>query len=155
MAVELRQGEIRTGQLQYLVGLAQLANLALELLDALLLNSGRACSRAAVTLALAHTFAQRLGRAADLARDRLDRRPLLRVLILGVEDHAYRTLLNLGGKLRGLPHHGSILNRRSPLRIRGSSLLAEHRASGLAMRRNAGWLLRGTFFAHMWLYRRK
>lgn len=37
-AVELRLGEIRAGHLQDLVGLAQLANLAFELLDALLLG---------------------------------------------------------------------------------------------------------------------
>ena len=104
-----------------LVGLAQFADLALELLDTLLLGCGRAGSCAAVALALAHPLAQRLGRAADLARDRLDRRPLRRVLLLGIKDHAHRTLLNLGGKLRRLPHHGSILNRRSLLKIRGGS----------------------------------
>jgi hypothetical protein len=38
MAVELRLGEIRAGQLQDLVGLAQLAHLAFEFLDALLLG---------------------------------------------------------------------------------------------------------------------
>jgi hypothetical protein len=38
MAVELRLGEICAGQLQDLVGLAQLAHLALEFLDALLLG---------------------------------------------------------------------------------------------------------------------
>jgi predicted transcriptional regulator len=37
MAVELRLGEIRAGQLQDLVGLAQLAHLTLQILDALLL----------------------------------------------------------------------------------------------------------------------
>ena len=50
--------------------------------------------------ALAHPAPQRLGRAGDLGRDRLDRRPLRRVLVLGVEDHAHSTLDNLGGKLR-------------------------------------------------------
>jgi hypothetical protein len=30
-------------------------------------------------------------------------------LILGVEDHAHGTLDHFGGKLRGLPHLGSIL----------------------------------------------
>src|SRR5205085_11802500 len=121
LAVELRLGEIRAGQLQDLVGLAQFANLALEFLDALLLGSGRAWPGAAVALALAHPLAQRLGRAADLAGDRLDRRPLRRVLVLGIEDHAHRAIHNLGGKLRGLPHVGSILNRRSLLEIRGGS----------------------------------
>ena len=122
MAVELRLGEICAGQLQDLVGLAQFANLALQLLDALLLGGGRTWPDAAVALALAHLLAQRLGGAADLAGDRLDRRPLRRVLVLGVEDYAHFALDNLGGKLRGLPHHGSILNRRSLLKIRGGSV---------------------------------
>jgi hypothetical protein len=63
-------------------------------------------------------------RAADLGGNRLDGRPLRRVLVLDVEDHAHRALLDLGGKLRGLPHGGSILNRRSLLKIRGGSALA-------------------------------
>ncbi len=41
MAIELHLGEIGAGQLQNLVGLAQFANLAVQLLDALLLGSGR------------------------------------------------------------------------------------------------------------------
>ena len=76
----------------------------------------------AVALALANPLAQRLACAADLAGDRFDRRPLLWILLLGVEDHAHRTLLHFGGKLRGLPHHGSILNRRSLLKVRGGSV---------------------------------
>ncbi|MBU6260505.1 MAG: hypothetical protein KGO01_18990, partial [Burkholderiales bacterium] len=44
-----------------------------------------------------------------------------RVLVLGIEDHAHRAIDHLGGKLRGLPHLGSILNRRSLLKIRGGS----------------------------------
>jgi hypothetical protein len=106
------------GQLQDLVGLAQLPHLALEFLDALLLGSSRAWSHAAVALALAHPLAQRLGRAADLAGNRLDRRPLRSVLVLGVEDHSRCALHDLGGKIRDLPHDGSILNRRSLLNCR-------------------------------------
>jgi hypothetical protein len=68
MAVELRLGEIRAGQLQDLVGLAQFAHLALEILDALLLDRRGARPHAAVALALAHPLAQRLARAADLGR---------------------------------------------------------------------------------------
>src|SRR6187549_4117016 len=79
LAVELRLGEIRAGQLQDLVGLAQLANLALEFLDALLLGCRRTRPCTAVALALANPPSQRLGRAADLRSDRLDRRPLCRV----------------------------------------------------------------------------
>src|SRR3954447_9204621 len=113
MAVELRLGEICAGQLQDLVGLAQLAHLTLQILDALLLERRRTGAHAAVSLALAHPAPQRLGRATDLAGDRLDRRPLRRVLVLGVEDHAHRAIYNFRGKLRGLPHLGSILYRRS------------------------------------------
>ncbi len=106
----------RTGQLQDLVGPAQLAHLALEFLDALLLTGRGLLACAAVSVALAHPAPQRLGRAADLARSRLNGRLLRRVLVLGDKDHAHRTLLDLRGKLRGLPHGGSILNRRSHLK---------------------------------------
>ena len=77
--VELRLGEISVGQHQDLVGLAQFAHLALKLLDALLLGRRRSGANAAVALALAHPLAQRLARAADLGRDRLDRRKRLGV----------------------------------------------------------------------------
>jgi hypothetical protein len=63
-----------------------------------------------VTLVLAHPAPQGFGRAADLRCDRLDRRPLRRVLVLGLEHHAHRPLDDLGGKLRGLPHDGSIFS---------------------------------------------
>ena len=59
MAVELRLGEIRAGQLQDLVGLAQFAHLALEFLDALLIGGGRTGPRAAVALASAHPLEDR------------------------------------------------------------------------------------------------
>ena len=85
MAVELRLGEIGACQLQDLVGLAQLAHLAFEFLDALLLGRRGARPNAAVALALAHPLAQGLAGAADLAGDGLDRRPLRRVLVLGIK----------------------------------------------------------------------
>jgi len=122
MAVELRLGEIRGGQLQDLVGLAQFAHLALEFLDALRPSRRRAWALAAVAFALVNPLAQRLGHPTDPAGDRLDRRPLRRLLNLGVEDHSHRTLDHLDGKRRGLPHDGSILNRRSLLKFRGGSL---------------------------------
>ena len=55
-------------------------------------------AHAAVSLALAQpTCAGCLTRPIDLGGDRLDRRPLRRVLVLGVEDHARGTLDQLGG----------------------------------------------------------
>ena len=39
------------------------------------------------------------------------RRPLRVVLVLGLEHHAHRAFDDLGGELRGLPHHGSIFSR--------------------------------------------
>ena len=46
-------------------------------------------------------------------------------------------------------------SRKLAAELGDMSFSTEHRASGLAMRTLAGWLPRGTFFAHMWLYRRK
>ena len=68
-------------------------------LHAPLFGRRRPLAHAAVTLALAHPAPQRLGRAANLGGNRLDRSPLRRILVLGVEDHAHRTFLDLGGKL--------------------------------------------------------
>jgi len=67
VAVELRLGEIRAGQLQDLVGLAQFANLAFQILDALLLGRGRTWPRTAVALALAYPAPQRLSLTAPLS----------------------------------------------------------------------------------------
>ena len=74
-------------------------------------------------------------RAADLGGDRLDGRPLRRVLAAVLQHHAYRALHNLGGKLRGLPH-GSILNRRSLLKSRGGSEICERIEQALGFRPN-------------------
>lgn len=41
--------------------------------------------------------------------------------VLGLEDHAYGTPYDRGGKLWGLPHDGSILKRRSILKFRCGS----------------------------------
>jgi hypothetical protein len=51
---------------------------------------------------------------------------LRRVLVLGAEDHAHGALDHLGGKLRELPHLGSILNRRSLLETRCGSRFGRH-----------------------------
>lgn len=48
--------------------------------------------------ALPHPVPQRLGRAADLAGNGFDGRPLRQALILGLEDHTHAKLDNLRGK---------------------------------------------------------
>lgn len=89
----------------------------------------------AVACAVHGRFDARLGQAFAVAHGDLlaaavivmhelafARRPLRWVLVLGVKDHTHRALDHLVGILRGLPHLGSILNRRSLLEIRGDSL---------------------------------
>ena len=80
MAVELRLGEIRAGQLQDLVGAAQLLDLALQVLDALGLGGADTRSATGINLRLLDPFQQRLRYAAKLRCDRLARRPQRRVL---------------------------------------------------------------------------
>jgi hypothetical protein len=65
-----------------------------------LLARGQPFAQPAVALALAHPAPQRLGRAADLGRNGLDRGPPSRVLVLGVGNHAHRAFDDLGGILR-------------------------------------------------------
>ena len=67
---------------QNLVGALQLTILALQLLEPIPLRAGQSRASALVTLCLAHPFAQRLPRAANLRRNRADRRPLRVVLPL-------------------------------------------------------------------------
>ena len=99
-AVEHRLGEKRAGQLQDLVGLAQLLDLALELLDPLHLRRRRSLPLAGLTFVLVHPVGQGLRRAADLGRDGFDRRPLRRVLAAGLGNHAHGALADLGAELR-------------------------------------------------------
>ena len=63
----------------------------------------------------------------------------------------------LNRTLKHTPRDGSThwSSRKLAAELGDVSFSTEHRASGLAMRTLAGWLPRGTFFAHMWLYRRK
>ena len=64
------------------------------------------------TLSLLHPVMQRLRRAADLGRDRHDRRPPRRVLALVLQHHPHRALADLRRKLvRCLACHGSIFSR--------------------------------------------
>lgn len=88
-AGELRLGEKRAGQLQDLVGLAQLAVLSLQVFDALGI-----CCRDVVTLAginflLTHPGVQRLRHTANLLGDRLDGSPLRWVLRPVLLHHAH------------------------------------------------------------------
>ena len=63
----------------------------------------------------------------------------------------------LNRSLKHTPRDGSThwSSRKLAAELGDVSFSTEHRASGLAMRTLAGSLPRGTFFAHMWLYRRK
>jgi hypothetical protein len=83
-----------------IVGAAQPAHLALKLLDPLRFGCRWPLAHAAITLAPAYPASRRLGRTADLACHGFNRRPLRRLLIRGVEDHAHCTLDNLRGELR-------------------------------------------------------
>jgi hypothetical protein len=87
--VELRLGKIRGCLAQNLVGLAQLAVLALQRLDPVAIMRRGTGPQPLVALGPAHPAAQRLPRAAYLARNRVDRRPLRRVLRLMVEHHPH------------------------------------------------------------------
>ena len=62
-----------------------------------------------------HPLPQRLRRAAHLPRDRLDRRPLRRVVPLVLQDHADRPLSHLRCELRR-SCYGSILSKKWSLR---------------------------------------
>ena len=63
----------------------------------------------------------------------------------------------LNRTLKHTPRDGSThwSSRKLAAELGDVSFSTEHRASGLAMRTLAGSLPRGTFFADMWLYRRK
>src|SRR6476661_8645631 len=96
---------------QDLVGLAQLAVLALQRLDPLALVRGRPGPQALVALGLPDPVTQGLARAADLGRDRLDGRVLRAVLALVVQHHPDRTLADLRRIWGCALCHGSSLSR--------------------------------------------
>lgn len=89
-AVEFRLGEKRAGQLQDLVGTTKLAILTFQLLDALGLGGGHIFALPCITLVLTPPVQQRLRRAADLAGDLYERRPL-RFVLPSVLQHPMRT----------------------------------------------------------------
>src|SRR5690606_13471798 len=101
------------GLAQDFVGLAQLADLALELLEALPLARRQTGTLALVSLRLLHPCGERLGRAADFGRDRDDRRPLGCVLGTMLKHHPNSAFTNFRRVLResSLIHHGSSLSR--------------------------------------------
>jgi len=74
--VELRLGKICRCLAQDLVGLTQLAVLALQGLDPIAVLGRGTGPQPLITRGPAHPAAERLARAADLACDRVDRRPL-------------------------------------------------------------------------------
>lgn len=68
-----------------------------------------------VALGLPHPLPQRLRRAADLARDRSDRRPLRFVVALVLQDHPHRPLPHLPRE-PARSSHGSFLSKKWSLR---------------------------------------
>jgi hypothetical protein len=80
--------------------LAQFADLAFQRLDPLPVIAGRPGPFPLIALGLPDPAPQGLRRAADLRRDRADRRPLRGVIVRGViafvfEHHPNRALANL------------------------------------------------------------
>ena len=65
-AVELPLCEKRAGQLESLIGLAQLLYLAIKILDALLLTTGGAGPLTGIDLILAYPVVKGLGHTANL-----------------------------------------------------------------------------------------
>ena len=79
-AVELRLGKICGGLPQDLIRAFQLSHFPLERLHTLALVRGQPGALARIARGLAHPLSQRLGGAAELARNRRHRRPRRRVL---------------------------------------------------------------------------
>src|SRR5690606_3837801 len=103
-AVELRLGEKSSSLAQDLVGPTEFTILSLELLDPLSLCRRRTRPLAQIPLGLPHPATERLARAADLCSNRLDGRPLRRILTLVLEHQPNRPLPHLGGVLLCLSH---------------------------------------------------
>lgn len=101
LPVALRLGKIRGGLAQDLIGLLQLAVLALQGLDPLAFSSGRAFTTPLITFGLTDPATQRLRCSADLGGNGADGRLLGGVVGLVLEDHADRPLTNFRGILLG------------------------------------------------------
>ena len=87
-AVELRLGKVGRCLAQDLIGLPEFAVFPLQCLDPVTILRRLAGSRTAVTLGLPDPAPQRLRRAADLRRDRIDRFPLRGVVALMIQHQA-------------------------------------------------------------------
>src|SRR4051794_8540192 len=104
-------GQNRRSPSQDLVGLPEFAVLPLQRLDPLALVRGRPGPHALVAFSLAYPVPERLARAADLGRDRADRRMLRAVLALVFQHHPHRAFADLRRKGWGSLRHGSFLAR--------------------------------------------
>src|SRR3954451_23148990 len=104
-------GQNRRSPSQDLVGLPEFAVLPLQRLDPLALVRSRPGPHALVAFSLAYPVPERLARAADLGRDRADRRMLRAVLALVFQHHPHRAFADLRRKGWGSLRHGSILAR--------------------------------------------
>src|SRR5690606_31914311 len=100
----LRLGEKSRSLPQDLIGSAELPDLPLELLDPLSLCRRRTRPPAQILLRLPHPAPQRPARAAALCSNRLDGRPLRRVLTLVLEHQPNCPLPHLRGVLLCLSH---------------------------------------------------
>ena len=80
---------------QNLIRLAQLTVLPLQRLETKKLVTGRQRALSVITLCAPHPFAQGLRRAADLRGNRLERRPLRRMILLMIQNQANGALANL------------------------------------------------------------
>src|SRR5262245_52707417 len=107
--VELRLGETSRRLAQDLVGPLQLANLAFEFLETITFRTRHAGTLSLVALRLPYPFTQGLPCAADLTRNRDDRRPLRLVLPLALKHHPDGPFTELRRILRCC-FHDSILS---------------------------------------------
>src|SRR3978361_2151634 len=82
--------QIRRRLSQDLIGLAQVAPLSFQGLDPLTVIAGWTSPQPLVALRLAHPAAQRLPCAANLRRNRADRRPLGGVIRHMLQHHSHR-----------------------------------------------------------------
>src|SRR5208282_5488778 len=111
-AVELRLGKISASLAQDLVGLTQLAVLTLQGLELGGYVRDQARLAPAVALRPANPLMQSLCSAADLARNRDQRRPTRRMFMLVIENHPHRAASHLRRELvRCLACHGSTFSR--------------------------------------------
>src|SRR5262245_24350249 len=108
--VELRLGEKSRRLAQDLVGPLQLADLAFEFLEAITFRTRQSGALSLVALRLPNPFTQGLPRAADLSRNRDDRRPLRLVFPPVIEHHPNSPFTELRRIFRCC-FHDSILSR--------------------------------------------